>query len=150
MQEILRKITREKHLDHMVRVTPLIFLGYGLQCYFLMAMNTEGQLTKHLIGLGIALATMIGLFLVHDVYHQVNLYNDHLESGWRFFGKKRTISYSEITKIDISEADQKFASLILRLHNNKKIVFYFVDAPDELKIWIESQKESTSHLSLAA
>ncbi|MFY7993744.1 MAG: hypothetical protein ACOVP4_10665 [Bacteriovoracaceae bacterium] len=150
MKEILRKMTREKHLDHMVKVTPLIFLGYGLQCYFLMGMNTEGHLTKHLIALGVALASMIALFLIHDVYHQVSFFDDHLESGWRFFGKKRTINYNEISKIDISEADQKFASLILRLQNNKKIVFYFVDAPEELKTWIESQKESSSPLSLAA
>ncbi len=150
MKNILRSVTREKHLDHMVKVTPLIFLGYGLQCYFLMNMNTQGHLTKHLLVLGFSLACMIGLFLLHDVYHQVNLFENHMESGWRFFGKKKTINYNEIERIDVSEKEQKFASVIIRLSNKKKIVFYFVDAPEELKTWIEQQKSSESFFLQAA
>jgi hypothetical protein len=150
MKNSLRFVTREGHLDHMVRVTPLIFLGYGLQSYFLMNMNTEGQLTKHILVLGLALASMIGLFLLHDVYHQVHFFESHFESGWRFFGKKKTINYSEIESIDVSETEQKFASLIIRLQNNRKIVFYFVDKPEELKSWIEKHKDSHSSFSQAA
>lgn len=149
MKSSLRLITREKHLDHMVKVTPLIFLGYGLQCYFLMQMNATG-ISKHVLGLGLALALMIGLFLLHDVYHQVSFFEEYLESGWRFSGKKKTINYSDIESVEISEKDQSFATLIIRLSNKKKIVFYFVDKPEELKTWIEQHKNSTSSFSQAA
>ncbi len=149
MNSILRTISREKHLDHMVKVTPLIILGYGLQCYFLTQMNAEG-ISKHLLGLGFALASMLGLFLIHDLYHQVNFFDSHLESGWRFWQKKKTINYDEIQSIDVSEKDQNFATMIIRLKNRKKIVFYFVDKPEELKTWIETQKNSQSSFLQAA
>ena len=150
MKNIIKTVSREKHLDHMVRVTPLIFLGYGLQCYFLISMDQSGNISKHLLGLGLALALMIGIFLLHDVYHQVNFFDEHMESGWRFSGKKKTINYAEIVEVEISEKDQKFASLILRLGDNRKMTFYFVDSPDELKKWIEKQKLASVSFSQAA
>lgn len=150
MEKSLRSITREGHLDHMVKVTPLIFLGYGLQCYFLMNVNFNGQISVHLLVLGLALASMIGMFLLHDVYHQVHFFEGHFESGWRFFGKQKTINYSEIQSIDVSEKEQKFASLIIRLQNKRKIVFYFVDKPEEIKTWLEKHKDSAPSFSQAA
>ena len=82
--------------------------------------------------------------------HQVSFFEEHLESGWRFSGKKKTINYSDIESVEISEKDQSFATLIIRLSNKKKIVFYFVDKPEELKTWIEQHKNSTSSFSQAA
>ena len=44
-------ITREKHLDHLVKVVPLIVLGYGVQSYLLMQMKGPfGSTTLFVLG----------------------------------------------------------------------------------------------------
>lgn len=150
MKTILRSITREKHLDHMVKVTPLIFLGFGLQSYILLSMNYSGSIIQHLLGLAFALASMITFFMIHDVYHQVHFYSDHFESGLSFMGTKKSISYNDIQSITVSEKDQRFATLTIHTRQMKKISFYFVDAPEEIKVWIENHKEFAPAFSAAA
>jgi hypothetical protein len=137
-------ITREKHLDHLVKVTPLIVLGYALQCYILMNMN--GALgSMPLMILGLALVALIGCFVLYDLKHQVKLDQNNLEISFYFYHK--TIPLKEIHRIHVSESTHTFGILMLETPNQGKIRLYFIDDAHKIKQWIETKQNS---LPLAA
>lgn len=137
------KVTREKHLDHLVRVVPLIVLGYGIQCYIFMQMKGPFSSTTCLI-LGAMLIFMICSFVFYDVNHQITLNEDHLE--FRFLTLKKVISYQDIVSIEITDPTETFGTVMIRAKHGK-FRLYFVDDIDKIKQWIENRKES---LPLAA
>ncbi len=131
-------LTREKHLDHMVKVVPFIALMFGIQSYILTKIHAGmgGAAVFVLAGFLIA---MITAFVTYDVKHRVAFLNDHLEMG--FLGLSKKISYSDIISVHISESNQAFASVILRTSNSKH-TFFFVDDADGIKAFIESHKQT--------
>lgn len=130
-------ITREKHLDHMVRVVPLLFFGYVIQVFFLSKMQTALGMAS-LVFLGVSLASMIGLFVIYDLKHQVTLFEDRLEIN--FFGFKKSIRYSEIDEIKASTPDESFSTILIR-HERKKTRIYFVDSSDEVIALVKPTNE---------
>lgn len=127
-------LTREKHLDHMVKVVPFIVMGYAIQCYVLMQMSELLGTTSVFI-LGASLIAMISAFITYDVKHQVTFFEDRLES--RFFFLQRTIYYLDIKSVQISGPKQTFANIRIRT-NHTSVQFYFVDKADEIKLFLES------------
>lgn len=137
-------ITREKHLDHLVKVTPLIVLGYALQCYILMNMN--GALgSRTLMILGLALVALIGCFVLYDLKHLAKLDQNYIEIS--FFIYRKVIPLKDISRIHISESTHTFSILMLETHHHGKIRLYFIDDAHKIKQWIETQQSS---LPLAA
>ena len=130
------KLTREKHLDHMVRVVPFIVMGYAIQCYVLMQMSEALGVTS-IFFLGACLISMIGAFITYDVKHQVTFLEDRFEVQFLFL--KKTIYYSEITAVHISESKQTFASLKV-VSNKHTTAFYFVDDADRIKAYLEKDQ----------
>jgi hypothetical protein len=136
MKAPIFKITREKHLDHMVKVVPFIVLIYGIQSYVLW--KIDGPISGgSLLVLGCLLVTMIGSFLVYDLKHQVLFFEDHLEI--EFLGLKKSLNYSDIMTIETSDPSESFGSLHLKA-NKKSIRLYFVDDVGKIKEWILNQK----------
>lgn len=129
-------ITREKHLDHMVRVVPLIALMFGVQGYILMKIH-EGLGGAAIFVLAGCLISLITAFITYDVKHQVTFFEGHLEM--KFMGLKKSISYSDITAVFVSEAGQTFASVHLKTTTGKH-TFFFVDDADAIKAFLESCK----------
>lgn len=137
-------ITREKHLDHLVKVTPLIVLGYALQCYILMNMKSSlGSMP--LMILGIALVMLIGGFVLYDLKHQIKLDQSNLAIS--FFAYHKVIPFQEIHRIHLSESTHSFSILMLETHTQGKIRLYFIDDAHKIKQWIDSKQSS---LPLAA
>lgn len=130
------QITREKHLDHMVRVVPLIFLGYAIQAYFLSSMSTAIG-TGAVLALGGGLAAMIGLFVFHDVTHEVSFYSDHLTV--RFLGREKNIFYVDIQQVRNSQSGESFSHLHL-FHGRHRTRLFFVDEADKVQAFIEDRK----------
>ena len=91
-------ITREKHLDHMVRVVPFIVFCYAVQCFVIMKVSPGSFSTISLSILGGFLALMIAGFITYDVKHQVILNEGSLNI--RFLGSDKTILYDDIWLID--------------------------------------------------
>lgn len=131
-------LTHEKHLDHMVRVVPLIVLGFAIQSYILLQMNSSIG-TASIMFLGVCLAFMIGGFVLYDLKHQVNFYHDHLKIEFLFYQK--TLVYSEITQVEVSESKQTFARLIIRTQRGKNTIF-FVDEAELIKNFLLSQNQT--------
>ena len=129
-------LTREKHLDHMVKVVPFIVMLFGIQGYVLTKIH-EGLGGGAIIVLACCLVTMITAFITYDVKHQVTFFEDHLEM--KFLGLKKTVKYSEILSVHVSESNQTFASLRIRLKSDKH-TFFFVDDADSIKAFLESTK----------
>lgn len=139
-------ITREKHLDHMVKVVPFIVMGYALQCYFIMQMGPESFATDSLIFLGLCLGLMICSFITYDLKHTVEFHEEHLLVRFSVFGYEKKVFYHEIEKVDISEKGQTFATLSLSTKKGR-FGFYFVDDADKIKAWIEEKRTPASSLA---
>lgn len=131
-------LTREKHLDHMVKVVPLIVLMFGIQGYILTKIHEDlgGVAIFALAG---CLISMITAFITYDVKHQVTFFEHHLEM--KFFGLKKSVSYSDIVTVTLSESNQTFASLQIRTKTGKH-TFFFIDDADGVKAFLESHKHT--------
>jgi hypothetical protein len=132
-------ITREKHLDHMVKVVPFIVAAYGLQCYIIMQMSTLSFSSNGLLFMGLCLVLMIGAFITYDLKHKVALYEDHIDASINIFNYRKQIFYQDISTVQVSEKNQTFASLIIKTHQGKKITFHFVDDADKIKQWLDQK-----------
>lgn len=132
------QLTREKHLDHMVKVVPFIALMFGVQAYILTKIH-EGMGGAAVFVLAGFLIAMIVGFITYDVKHRVTFFDDHLEMS--FLGLSKKIPYAEIFSVHISEHKQAFATVHLRTRSSKH-TFFFVDDADGVKAFIESRQKS--------
>ena len=139
-------ITREKHLDHMVRVVPFIVFCYAVQCFVIMKVSPGSFSTISLSILGGFLALMIAGFITYDVKHQVILNEGSLNI--RFLGSDKTILYDDIWLIEINEPGQTFSTMRIQAAQGK-VTFYFIDDSEKIKQWIESH-QSNAHTKKAA
>jgi len=130
-------ITREKHLDHMVRVVPFIVFCYAIQCFALMKMSPGEFTSISLSILGGFLAFMISAFITYDLKHQVKFSENHLEVN--FLHHHKFINYDDIWSVEISEPGQTFSTLTI-YSKSGRISFFFVDEADKIKKYIESKK----------
>lgn len=117
-------LTREKHLDHMVRVVPLITLAYAIHSYLLLQMNSPLS-QGSLFFLGVGLVLIVAGFITYDLKHRVILHEDRLEVS--FLAGSKTILFQDIIKVEVSDKGHSFASLII-WHSQGKSVFYFLDS----------------------
>ena len=133
-------VTREKHLDHMVRVVPFIVCAYAVQCWVILQMGPVDFAVDGLFFLGGMLVLMITGFITYDLTHVVKLQENDiiLKIGWLNYNK--TIAYQDIEKVEVSESGQTFATVTLSLKNGKRFGFYFVDEADKIKAWLEEKR----------
>lgn len=137
-------LTREKHLDHMVKVVPFIVLCYAVQCFIILKLSPTEFSSLSLSFLGGFLAMMITSFITYDLKHRVFFEDDHLTLS--FFGTEKTISYKEIIEIEVKDPKETFSTLTLKTVQGKH-TFYFVDNASAIKAWIENQKNPEQKLA---
>lgn len=135
-------LTREKHLDHMVRVVPFIVFCYATQCFMIMKISPTEFSSWSLTILGGFLALMIGGFITYDLKHQVEFKENSL--CIHFLGGSKEIRYEEMWDVKISEPGNSFATLSFKV-KNKKHSFYFIDNAEKTMAWIlEKNKRPVS------
>lgn len=135
MEKTPYKVTREHHLDHMVRMVPIIVLGFAIQCYVLYQ-------NPHFIGwtmpaLAFGLITMITAFVSYDIKHHVTLMETGIEVN---FIIQTHITYEEIVKVETSHEDGTFGTLTIHCVQGKKHKFFFVDNVTKVQEMIMSHK----------
>lgn len=130
-------LTREKHLDHLVRVVPFIVLCYAIQCFVILKVSPQNFSTIGLSVLGGFLALMIAGFITYDLKHKVHFYEHELQIS--FLGRSKTIYYDDIWSMDISDPGQSFSTLTLTTSSGKHS-FFFMDEAEKIKSWIENRK----------
>jgi hypothetical protein len=132
-------ITREKHLDHMVKVVPFIVMCYFIQCFVIMKV-APGQFSfVSLSVLGGFLASMIGLFICYDLKHQVTLNEKSLRIS--FFSYSKEIPYDDIIMMEVREPGETFSALVIKTVSSRH-TFHFIDDAEKIKEWIEKKQES--------
>lgn len=131
------KITREKHLDHMVKVVPFIVGCYAIQCYVILhsAPNEFAKISLSILGGFLAL--MIAGFVTYDLRHEVEVSEEELKIS--FFNKTKTIRFCDILSLEINEPGQSFSTLTLKTsHGTYRLCF--IDDAEKIKSWIEEKK----------
>lgn len=129
-------LSREKHLDHMVRVVPFIVLCYFIQSYVVFQINPGEFTSSSLMVLGGLLAIMISGFVIYDLKHKVEFTESELTIT--FMATKHTVQFSDIVNLEIADPGQSFSHLIVKTHD-KKFTFYFIDNAEKIKCWIEER-----------
>lgn len=132
-------ITREKHLDHMVKVVPFIVFCYAIQCFAIMKISPGEFSSISLSILGGFLAFMITAFITYDLKHEVSFSENYMEI--KFFSNSKTIRYEEIWAVEIKDPGESFSTLTL-LTKEGKVSFFFVDDSEKIKKFIEDKKQS--------
>lgn len=130
-------LTRERHLDHMVRVVPFIVFCYAIQCYAITKLGPSEISTLSVMVLGGFLAIMIMSFITYDLRHQV-FFDEHALHS-QFLAFKHTIRYEDILSVEVSEPKQSFASLTIKTKSGKH-TYFFIDEADKVKGWLEAKK----------
>lgn len=133
-------VTREKHMDHMVKVVPFIVCAYALQCYFFMKLGPVNFALDGLYFLGGCLASMIMGFITYDLTHVVKFGEDSFSISVNWLNYEKCYAYKDLIAIEVSEVGQPFGTLTLTTQNGKKFGIYFVDAPDKIKAWLEQKR----------
>lgn len=133
------KLTREKHLDHMVKVVPFIVMCYAIQSFIILRISPTDFSGFTLSLLGGFIALMIVGFITYDLKHQV-IFHDKVMSC-HFFHAHHTIRYEDIYEVEVKEPGESFATLTLKTSQGK-FSFYFVDEASSVKEFLESKKYS--------
>lgn len=141
-------ITREKHMDHMVRVVPFIVTAYAIQCYFILQLDSQEFGVNGLFALGGMLIAMISAFITYDLTHTVKFQENSLTIAVGWLGYKKEISYLDLIEVEVTDPGQSFSTLQLKTRTGKKFGFYFIDDADKIKQWLE--KKRTPEMQAAA
>lgn len=148
MNEPMKTIKRDHHLNHLTNVAPFICAVYVIQCYMLSYFFKEAPVSQFAIPLAFGLVFLMGSLVFYDTYHKVDLFHDHL--CIKFMGFEQKVSYKEIEQIDVLEPDAGFTSIILHLNKRQKKIIYFADDALEIKNFIEQANQHNSDEQIAA
>lgn len=140
MNEILAKLGRKNHLNHLINVMPLITFVYGVQCFLIYRFGQDIDVGDYALFLGLGLASFISTLVFYDNNHHVFICKKHLHIYFALTGTDYQIPYSDIKEIIAPEEESNFSSLIIRDIHKKTFVFYFVDYPLSVKTMIEQLK----------
>jgi hypothetical protein len=143
-------VTRENHLDHMVKVVPFIVCAYAIQCYFISSVEPEVFAIKGLFFLGACLVAMIAGFVAYDLTHVVKIEEESFSVSVSWLNYNKTYQYHEISSVKVSESSQSFATVTVSLANGKKINVFFADDADKIKKFIEEKRSAPPEIKLAA
>ena len=125
------KMTREKHLDYMVKMAPFLFLAVVAQI-FIYAHFFEPILAKEIsIFLSVGTSLILGAFYAHDHFHQVLLQPNYLEIQVKPFKYREEILYRNIVGYEITRHPKGFSNIKLMVKNGAPIRLYYVDDGDE-------------------
>lgn len=143
--ETKQKITREKHLDHLVRVVPLLCLAYGIQSYMMMSYARGGATGALVFLLGVSLALSVVALVTYDHRHHVawDEKTFEVQAPWSF--KSTTVSRDSIKNIDVIGGPEEFQTVHVTLHDRRRFVFYFTDNGLDFKACMEKQVIENRH-----
>lgn len=142
MSEKIFVVSRDKHLDHLVRVVPFIVALYAFHCFFIMRLIPVDFVINGQFILGGGLGLLIGCFVSYDLTHVITLDEKALNVKISWLGYNKTLPYSEVSEVQIREPGQSFATVTIVTQSGKKYSFYFVDDADKIKSWIEQKRIS--------
>lgn len=143
--EMKHKITREKHLDHLVRVVPLLCLAYGIQSFMMMSYAQGGPTGALVFLLGVSLALSVVALVTYDHRHHVawDAQSFEVRAPWSF--STTTVAREKIQSIDVIGGPEEFQTVHVKLHDRRSFTFYFTDNGLDFKASMEKQDSELRH-----
>lgn len=145
MSDAIAKVGRTNHLNSLLAKLPLLTFLYGMQCYLIHEFSPEVEIGNYALWLGIGLISLVSLLYAYDRYHHVLIYKDKLVLHFELLGLSKEVHYDQIDQIITPEEECDYASILLKLKDEKTIVLHFVDYPLQVKKVIEENKPHNSY-----
>jgi hypothetical protein len=121
------KMTREKHLDYMVKMAPFLFFAVVIQI-FVYAQFFEPVLIREIgIFLSVGSALILAGFYAHDYFHQVLFQPNYLEIRVSPLRYREEILYRNITGYELKNSKHGFGNVTLHLKEGHKVNIYYLD-----------------------
>lgn len=136
MKKLVKRIQRQHHLQHLVNIAPFVTMIFVLQCYLISHLEMAQNHNDYYLFLGFSLALILGVFVIHDTYYHVDLYEDHLHLHFKILAIDKKIPLLEIQDVIVPNEAQTFSSVQLKLANGKNQNIYLIDDAQELKEYI--------------
>ena len=137
MENPIAKIGRENHLNNLMSKLPFITTIFGIQCFFLMQVQSKIDVGEFAVIMGTFLVGLISALFIYDKHHHVIIYKNHITIYFSPLNLKRIISLDDIDKIYAPKEECEFASLSLELKSKEIVSLHFVDYPLQVKTVIE-------------
>jgi hypothetical protein len=121
------KMTREKHLDYMVKMAPFLLAAVVIQSY-IYSRFFEPALARD-IGILLAIGTslILGAFYAHDHFHQVLLKDNYLHIQVKPLKYQEEILYRNITGYQVKNSRHGYGNVTLHLKEGHSVNIYYLD-----------------------
>jgi hypothetical protein len=149
MENLIKKVERNNHLQHLVNIAPLIVFAYGIQCWMIATFFPDQKLSHFCMPLAIALVVMLSALVIYDSFSHFEMFESHLKIRFAPLGKTKTINYSDIKDVEILDAEASFTNIVIRMHDDSYKLVYFIDeavAIKELIAKLSAQKEQEDQM----
>ena len=133
----MARVGRENHLNTLMGRLPLLTTVYGLQCLLILQFSKEIDVFDFAVYMGASLIVLVVSLFIHDKYHHVLLYKDHLIVYFELFKTYKKIDYKDIEEIIAPSEECDFSSILLKLKGKERIAFHFIDYPVQVKSVME-------------
>lgn len=125
------KMTREKHLEYMVKMAPFLFFAVVIQI-FAYAQFFEPVMARDIgIFLSVGTALILAAFYAHDHFHQVLFQPNFLEVKVGPLKYREEILYRHITGYEITNHPGGFSNIKLLKKDGSSIRLYYIDNGEE-------------------
>lgn len=130
---VIAKLGRENHLNTLIGRLPVLTTIYGIQCLMVYHMATEIDIGDFALYMGASLILLVTGLFIHDKYHHVLLYKDHILVYFAPLNTHKKIMYQDIAEIIVPEKECEFSSILIRLKSDESLSLHFVDYPVQVK-----------------
>ena len=141
MDKAIAKVGRDNHINLLISRLPVLTFMYAAQCYIVFNIAESINFSDFVVYMGAALIGLVSLLFIHDKYHHVLIYEDHLLIYFEPLRITQKIHFKNIVEIVTPAQECEFSSILLKLDNNQSVSLYFVDFPVQVKSVIEQLQE---------
>lgn len=143
-QDVMMQITRNNHLQYMVRLTPCLILLYFLQILAYRHFASPALSQDLNIFLGVGLASIIALYYFYDHHHKITCRENYLETRFDILKMKEEVLYQNVVHIEVKKTRfSSYGKVTLHSKDGNIHHLHHVDSPELIKAYIE-QKRSKS------
>jgi hypothetical protein len=135
------QLTREKHIQYMVKLAPYLLVAVIIQGYLYFHFFPRNLAHDITVFLSIGVAFILAGFCAYDHFHQVILRENYLEIAVRPLKYQEEILYRNIQAYEIIPTRHGFSSVKLFLKDGHAVKIYYLDDAEKF-IHIIKKKQS--------
>ena len=121
------QISREKHLQYMVKLVPYLVGAIAVQSYLYFQFFPRDLAQDITIFLTIGVALILAFFMAHNHFHQVEFKENFLEIRIKPLKYQEEILYRNIISYEITPTRHGFATVKLVTKDGKAIQIFYMD-----------------------